>query len=592
MGASGGNVAGLTTAAQSLVPAPAVDIAPPSHAPPARSLSELTLNNLGPTLPLILGMSAPAGSFSLIVSVVLLFVLMVAISGVLNFATLQLMRWIRTELANDIQETLYRHMLSLPMGFFSANKAGELAQRLWQDVVLMAQTFDPIARAVIDSMTQLGLYAFLLFRTDAKLAATVAVVAIAHLFITRFLQGQIKRRTAESLEGYAELGAGAHETLSAIRVVKSFSAEEFEVGRLRDRLLRLKGLMMRFGSYRSLEAPLRELANALVVAGALLVAFHSLSNGRLTVTGFMLFIVIARQTIGPFSQLNVAFVQLHEMLGASRRVLEILHTAPTIQDGTEEAAPLQETLALRDVTFSYRPGTPVLRGISLEIRRGEVVALVGPSGAGKSTLADLLLRFHDPESGRVTWDGTDLKRFRQQSYRRHFGVVPQEPTLFNASVEENIAYGRTIDRGDVARAARIANASDFIERMPDGYRTELGDRGVRLSGGQRQRLAIARAVYGRPPLLLLDEATSSLDSESERDVQHAIEQALLGTTAVVIAHRLSTIMRANRIVVLDNGRIEAVGTHNELLTASPLYRRLYEAQFRDEPALEPAFEEA
>jgi subfamily B ATP-binding cassette protein MsbA len=294
-----------------------------------------------------------------------------------------------------------------------------------------------------------------------------------------------------------------------------------------------------------------------------------------------MFVLIASQAIIPFSKIGEALVQLQMFLGASTSVVEILNVKATLLEGDLEAKPFQSRLCLEKVSFCYQPGLPVLQDINLEIPRGAMVAIVGPSGAGKSTLADLVLRLYDPTSGVVTYDDMDVRNYRQESYRRHFGVVPQECLLFNASITDNIAYGRTIDMDEVRRAAGIANAEEFTRQFPQGYETVVGDRGIRLSGGQRQRIALARAMYGRPEILVLDEATSSLDSESEEQVQAAIDRVTKEITAIVIAHRLSTVIRADKIVVLNDGKIEAVDTHGPLLEHCPLYRRLYAGQFSE-----------
>ena len=576
-------LAAAVTAIQPLLLAPALDAALVSGTAPARSIGELTLNNLGPTLMALVGVHSGQDRFHVVVVAASLYVGAVVLGSSLSFVALQSMRWIRTAVANDLQSALYRHMLSLSMPFFVAQRAGELANRFIYDVVATATAFDPLMKAVFESALQILLYGWVLFRTDAGLAVAVAAVAMLHLLITRVLQAQIRRRTADSFDAYGQIGSFVQETLVGIRVVKSFSAEDFEQRRLERILERLQGIVLRFGFYANSEQPLREIANALAVVTALLVAFQALSAGRLTLSGLVLFVVITRQAIGPFAQLSTAFVQLQGMIGASQRVREILAIRPTLIDGSRSVPALERGIEISGVSFTHESGGEVLSQIDLEIPKGSVVALVGPSGSGKSTLADLVLRLHDPSRGAIRWDGVDIREFRQADYRRHFGVVSQEALLFNASIEENVAYGRAIVADDVERAVRLANAEQFILEMPDGYRTLVGERGTRLSGGQRQRIAIARAVYGRPEVLILDEATSALDSESERQVQEAIDRTLDGATGLVIAHRLSTVRRAHKIVVLDQGRIEAFGTHDELLRKSALYQHLHELQFRGGP---------
>jgi subfamily B ATP-binding cassette protein MsbA len=281
------------------------------------------------------------------------------------------------------------------------------------------------------------------------------------------------------------------------------------------------------------------------------------------------------------SLLAGAYTRIQSTLAASSRVIQLLDLAPEVKDGSGTIAAFTDRIAIRDVGFSYG-GEPVLEHVSLEIAKGEVVALVGPSGVGKSTLADLILRLYDPVTGVITIDGRDLRTLKQESYRGLFGVVSQEALLFNATILENIAYGREgISAAEIARAARIANAHDFVSEFPEGYDTVVGDRGIRLSGGQRQRIAIARAIVGSPPILVLDEATSALDSESERFVQQAIDRVIQGATSIVIAHRLSTVLHADKIVVLGRGGIEAVGRHPELLAGNETYARLYRLQFAE-----------
>jgi len=313
----------------------------------------------------------------------------------------------------------------------------------------------------------------------------------------------------------------------------------------------------------------------------LLLAAWELIAGRLTAPAFFLFLYVGRALMAQVGLLASAYTQMQMTLAATSRLGELRALAPEVRDGPEGIHDFCDRIRLEDVTFDYG-GERVLEGVRFDISRGEMVALVGPSGVGKSTLADLILRLYDPLAGRISIDGRDIRTLRQESYRALFGVVSQEALLFNATIRDNIAYGRDgLADADIVGAAQAANAHEFITEFPQGYDTVVGDRGVRLSGGQRQRVAIARAIVGRPAILILDEATSSLDSESERLVQQAIERVTQGTTSIVIAHRLSTVLHADKIVVLGKSGVEGVGRHAELLGSSETYARLYRLQFSE-----------
>jgi subfamily B ATP-binding cassette protein MsbA len=408
---------------------------------------------------------------------------------------------------------------------------------------------------------------------------------VLHYTVTRLVRGPIRRLATDQFSVFADLAARFQEAILSIRVVKSFGAEAFELARVGRTMREVLRVNVKFGLYKHVEEPARAVVNYVVEAAILVLAAWELLAGRLGAPTFFLFLYVGRAVMVQIGLLGSAYTQMQSTLAASTRISELFHQAPEVKDGTEEIARFEDRISLWEVSFKYG-GEPLLERVSLEIAKGEMLALVGPSGVGKSTLADLVLRLYDPVSGVITVDGKDLRTLRQDSYRRLFGVVPQEALLFNGTIRENIAYGRDgMAEGDIVRAARVANAHDFIMEFSEGYDTVVGDRGMRLSGGQRQRIAIARAIAGNPPILVLDEATSSLDSESERLVQQAIDRVIQGTTSLVIAHRLSTVLHADKIVVLGSSGIEAVGRHAELLATNETYGRLYRLQFSEVESL-------
>jgi subfamily B ATP-binding cassette protein MsbA len=557
--------------------APILDLAlgaPGAAARGGTSAEPLSLRNLGTAFFQWTGVYAVDDRFRAVVYLCLAYVAVGLLKALADFGNYLLALWIRVRAAAAIQVDLFRHLLGLSMGFFTRQRTGDLVSRLSSDTHAASQGLETVAGTALTAPLLIVFYGVLMVRTSPKMVgAALAAVAVHWLLIRRLAQDQF------SMLG--RVAAHFQEAVLSVRVVKSFGAEAFELTRLARTLRETIRLNVRFGFSKHVEEPARAALNYVVEATILLVAVWELFAGRLAVPTFFLFLYVGRAVMVQVGLLGAAYTQLQAILAAAGRLTDLFHEPPAVKDGPEPITEFREAIALSDVSFHYG-GEPVLDGVSFEIRKGEVVALVGPSGSGKSTLADLVLRFYDPIAGRVTMDGRDLRALRQADYRRLFGVVSQEALLFNATIRDNIAYGREgLAAADIERAARIANAHDFITQMPDGYDTLVGDRGIRLSGGQRQRVAIARAIVASPPILVLDEATSALDSESERLVQEAIDRVIQGTTSIVIAHRLSTVLHADKIVVLGQGGVEAIGRHAELLGANETYTRLYRLQFTE-----------
>ena len=483
----------------------------------------------------------------------------------------------------DLRSKVYSHLQSLPLAYFHGSRAGTLLSRITNDVeYLRASLAAGIGNLVKDSLTLAGCLTWV-FLASWRLALLSCIVlppvALALVMIGR----KMRRRSNTAQERMADLTNILQETISGARVVKAFGRERAESDRfaaMNDRYFRA------FVHLRRVSAAARPVSEYAVVVVAVAMMWFGgreiFVSHTLEPQQFVLFVTALLSTISPIKSLSEVHTNVQQGIAAAERVFAVLDTSPSIVDrpGARALPRLTDAIRYESVSFAYATDAPVLHEVSFSIARGEVIALVGSSGAGKSTTMDLLGRFHDPTAGRVTIDGVDVRDVTLESLRAQLGIVTQETILFHDTVRHNIAYGRPdASLADLEAAAEAAHALDFIRRLPQGWETVIGDRGVRLSGGERQRLAIARALLKNPPILLLDEATSSLDMESERLVQAALERLMRDRTVLVIAHRLSTVQHADRIIVFEGGRIAASGTHVELLAEGGLYRRLHDLQF-------------
>jgi subfamily B ATP-binding cassette protein MsbA len=507
--------------------------------------------------------------------------------GGLTFTSAYLTDWIGQRVVTDLRNQLTGHMQTLDLSFFNRQRAGQIVSRVTSDVALVRAAVTDAVTSVFQDITRLIGLVIAAVYLDATLAIlAVCVFPIAALPI-RYFSSQLRQISRRQQDAVGRLNAILHENIQGNRVVKAFGQEGYEQRRLREHSERVFRIFMRASVIRSL--PITEVLAGVAVAGIVWYGGGTVIGGTLKLETFVAFVIAVLLLYEPFKRLVRTNYTIQQGLAGADRVFELLDTQSRVVDhpGATALPGVREAIAFHDVHFAYEPGEPVLRGINLRIPVGQVVALVGVSGGGKSTLADLIPRFYDVTGGRITIDGIDVRDVTLRSLRDHIAVVTQFTFLFNDTIRANIAYGDpTRADAEIEAAARAANAHDFIVELPDGYRTSVGDLGVRLSGGQRQRIAIARALLKNAPILILDEATSALDTESEGLVQEALERLMANRTTLVVAHRLSTVRRADRIAVVVRGQIIESGTHDQLLARGSEYRKLYELQFRDSDAPE------
>ncbi len=486
----------------------------------------------------------------------------------------------------DLRRGLYAHLLSLSPKFFESRKTGEIVSRLASDAsTVQGVVSGSLAQLLSQTLTLIGGVA-VLFVTNWRLAALMISVVPVVVLIASFFGRRLRGISREVQDRIADANSSAEEAIAGIRVVQSFTAERVESARYGSLINASFLAALRRGRFRAAFGPSVGFAMFSAISAVMWYGGRQVLEGALSIGQLTSFLIYTLMIAGSIASFTGLYSQFQEALGASSRIFELLDTKT---DLTEPSTPAKLEQVAGRVTFervSFRYGdrgdSDILSDISLEARPGEVIALVGPSGAGKSTLVSLIPRFYDATEGRILIDGQDVREVSTDALRANIGIVPQETQLFSGTILENIRYGRPdASETEVLDAAKAANAFDFIQSFPDQFQTVVGERGVKLSGGQRQRVAIARAILKNPRILILDEATSALDSESESLVQEALERLMQKRTTFVIAHRLSTIRNADRIVVLENGRVLEVGTHEALITKGGLYRDLYELQFRE-----------
>lgn len=522
---------------------------------------------------------------SSLIRICVIIVLAFFLKNLFGYLQSNLMTSVEQGLIRDLRDQLYRHLHALPLAYFKNERTGNLISRVMNDVNVVNSGISASFYTLIREPLLVIVYLVLSLVLSWKLTLIAFVVFPLVLAVIARIGRRVRTESRIVQERLADLTSVLHETITGVKVVKAFGMEEFENRKFGGENEKYLRTIMKIARIRNLASPSTEFLSAL--AGGVIIWYGGmqvLALDTMKASEFLGLIFALFQLLPPIKELSSVNNRIQEATAAGLRIFEILDTEPLIRDAPNpvEVRDFRQAIQFHKVCFEYDEGDRVLINVSLTIRKGEAVAIVGPSGAGKSTLVDLVPRFYDPTSGRITIDGVDLRDVELKSLRDKIGIVTQETILFNDTVKNNIAYGmQDCSLNRVVDAARAANAHKFITDMPKGYETVIGERGVKISGGERQRLALARAILKNPPLLILDEATSSLDTESEILVQEAIENLMSGRTSIVIAHRLSTIQNADRIVVIDGGRVVETGKHRELIrNGRGIYRKLYDLQFR------------
>lgn len=506
------------------------------------------------------------------------------IRGIASFITNYGLRWVARRVVEDLRESMFSHLLTLPAHFYDQNSSGQLLAKLIYDVEQVSNaSTDAVLTIIRDSLTIIGLLVWMVY-LNGLLTLIILVTAPLIGAIVWFVSQRFRRISRKIQNSIGNVSHVAQESIEGHREIKIFGGQTYEAQRFDRVNAQNRQQTMKLVAIDSISQPMIQLVAVLGLAGVIHLATRESMLAQISIGTFISFITAMMMLLGPIKRLTKINGALQRGIAAAQSIFSLLGKTPEVDQGRRSLRRAQGAIRIEQLSFCYNPASnPVLKNINLEIAPSQTVALVGHSGSGKSTLASLLARFYDIDSGQITLDGIDIQELRLANLRRQIALVNQQIVLFNDTIAHNIAYGShsPINRQDIIHAAKAAHAMEFIDRLPNGLDTVIGENGILLSGGQRQRLAIARALLKDAPILILDEATASLDTESERYIQAALETLMHQRTTLVIAHRLSTVENADKIVVLHQGQIIEMGTHRQLLAQGNHYAELYRLQFRN-----------
>ena len=509
----------------------------------------------------------------------------VFLANLFRYLSSMILARVRVNVIKNMRNRAFLAISRFDLGYFTGKRKGDIISRVTTDVQEVELSVVSTFRVLFREPLLIVGYFILMFSMSVQLTLYTLVLIPLSGGVISLIASQLKQRAKRTQESLGRINSTLDEAITGMRIVKAFTATTYILDKFSKEVKYYTKNNFKIAARFNLASPLSEFFGAIVLSALLLIGGHMVlnNNAPLEASEFIGFLVIFSQIVNPAKVISNSMTNISRGLASADRVFQLIDSKPEITEKADamEITSLENGIEFKDVSFAYEEKL-VLKNINLKVNKGEIIALVGPSGGGKSTLADLIPRFYDPVSGAVEIDGKNLRDYKIESVRGLMGIVTQESILFNDTVAANIAFGRpTATEEEIIAAAKIANAHDFISKLPNGYQTEIGERGTKLSGGQRQRLSIARAILKNPPVLIMDEATSALDSESEKLVQDAIYKLMQNRTAIVIAHRLSTIQNANRIFVIQDGEIIESGTHDDLIRRNGLYKKLTEMQSFD-----------